>query len=136
MIRSKIKKKDWFFDWQSEIDYPEREIYKLTIKDNPTVIQGLLSLSREPDYILVHKIENAKFNIGKGKIFVGVAGNMFAFACKKSRESGFGGYVAFMAKTNLIEHYAKTLGARLITSQRMGIDAESANKLINQYFKS
>lgn len=84
----------------------------------------------------MHKIENAKFNIGKGKIFVGVAGNMFAFACKKSREAGFEGYVAFMAKTNLIGHYAKTLGAKLITSQRMGIDGESANKLIKQYFKS
>lgn len=39
--KKQIKKKDWFFDWQSEIDYPQREVYKLTIKDNPTIITRL-----------------------------------------------------------------------------------------------
>ena len=49
---------------------------------------------------------------------------------------GFDGFVVFIAKTKLIEHYKKTLGAKLISSQRMIIENEDAKKLIYQYFKS
>ncbi len=134
--KKEIKSKDWLFDWHKEIGYPDREIYKLTIKGNANIIQGLISLSIGTDHILIHLIESAKFNIGKDKAFIGVAGNMFAFACKKSREVGYDGFVVFIAKTKLIEHYKETLGAKLISSQRMIIEDEQANKLINQYFKS
>jgi len=134
--KKQIKKKDWLFDWQSEIAYPEREVYKLTVKDNADIIQGLISLSTEPDHVFIHIVENAKFNRGKDKVYLGVLGNMFAFACKQSVERGFNGFVAFKAKTNLIEHYSKTLGASIYRGQRMFIDDVRANKLINQYFKS
>lgn len=134
--KKEIKSKDWLFDWHKEIDYTNREIYKLIIKDNINVIQGLMSLSIEPDHVLIHLIESAKFNSGKNKAFIGIAGNMFAFACKKSKELGYKGYVGFVAKTNLVEHYKKTLGAQLLGMQRMAIDETAANKLINQYFKS
>lgn len=134
--KREIKKKDWLFDWHKEIGYTDREIYKLTIKGNANIIQGLISLSIEPDHVLIHIIENAKFNIGKDKAFIGVAGNMFAFACKKSKEMGYNGYVGFVAKTKLVEHYKKTLGAQSISSQRMALDETAAIKLINQYFKS
>lgn len=134
--KKEIKNKDWLFDWHKEIDYADREIYKLTIKGNANVIQGLISLSIGTDHILIHIVESAKFNTGKDKAFIGVAGNMFAFACKKSREMGYEGFVVFIAKTKLIEHYKETLGAKLISSQRMIIEDEQANKLINQYFKS
>lgn len=134
--KAEIKKKDWLFDWHKEIKYQEREIYKLTIEGNSDIIQGLISLSTGPDHVFVHLIENAKFNIGKSKEFIGVAGNMFAFACKKSKEIGFDGFVVFIAKTKLIEYYKETLGAKLISAQRMIIEDREAAKLINQYFKS
>jgi hypothetical protein len=46
------------------------------------------------------------------------------------------GYVAFTAKTNLVEHYIKTLGASVIYSNnRMCIFTEEAKNLVNSYDK-
>ena len=44
--------------------------------------------------------------------------------------------VAFTAKTKLIGHYEKTLGAYHLGGQRMIILTQSAELLINKYFKS
>lgn len=65
-----------------------------------------------------------------------MAGNLVAYACKVSFQHGFDGYVAFTAKTKLIGHYEKTLGAYHIGGQRMIILTQSAELLINKYFKS
>ncbi len=134
--KKEIKKKDWLFDWGREIMSKDREVYKLIIKDNVNVIQGLISISPIPDekYVFVNLVENAKFNRGKTKIYLGVGGNMFAFACKKSMEFGFEGYVGFVAKSTLVSHYIETLGAESGIGQRMAINSEAANKLVNQYF--
>ncbi len=139
--KKQIKKKDWLFDWHEEIDIKSREVYKLTIKGNPEVIQGLISLNAEDNYVFIHLIENAKFNRGKkyndgnDKIYLGVSGNMFAFACKKSRELGFGGFVGFIAKTALMKHYTDTMGAEKALGQKMFIADEHADFLIKKYFK-
>lgn len=81
-------------------------------------------------------IENAEFNRGKAKLYEGVGGNMFAFACKVSKDSGFGGFVSFISKTSLIEYYTKTLGAQRAIGQRMVILDTEAEILIRKYFKS
>ena len=80
-------------------------------------------------------IESAAFNKGKKKLYSGVAGNLVAFACKLSFERGYEGVVSFIAKTQLIEHYRQTLGARLFTSNRMFIDTKEALILVSKYFK-
>ena len=131
-----IRIKEWVFDWYEEIKAKKNKVYKLTIKENEEIIQGLVSLSIEDKFVFIHLVESAKFNRGKSKMYLGVLGNMFAFACKKSKEEGFAGFVVFMAKTALTEHYQKTLGAQFINSQRMFIDNNNADKLIEQYFKS
>ena len=46
-----IKKADWQFNWQEQIKLKDRETYKLIIKDNPKIIQGLLSISDQGDHI-------------------------------------------------------------------------------------
>lgn len=69
-------------------------------------------------------------------MYKGVGGNMFAFACMRSMDMGFGGFVGFVAKTALIKHYQETLGAELAIGQRMFITDVSAEKLIYQYFKT
>jgi len=56
-------------------------------------------------------LESSPFNIGKDKLYEGVAGNLVAYACKVSFQKGFDGFVAFTAKTNLIKHYEENLGA-------------------------
>ena len=55
-------------------------------------------------------------------------------ACKRSFELGFEGYVSFIAKTVLMDHYSKTLGAIPIGRQRMAIEKRQALKLIKRYF--
>jgi hypothetical protein len=64
-----------------------------------------------------------------------VAGNLVAYACKISFQRGFDGYVAFTAKTKLIDHYEKTLGAYHFKNQRMIIETQPAKILVEKYFK-
>ena len=80
-------------------------------------------------------IESAKFNKGKSKLYIGVAGNLVAFACKTSFEKGYDGVVSFVAKTQLIDHYKQTLGAKLFGGNRMFIDTKEAKILTTKYFK-
>lgn len=75
------------------------------------------------------------FNIGKNKLYEGVAGNLVAYACKVSFQKGFDGYVAFVAKSKLIQHYEKTLGAYHFKDQKMFIETEPAKLLVEKYFK-
>ena len=108
----------------------------MTISGNPQVIQGLVSLTERDDHVYMHLIESAPFNLGKNKVYIGVPGNLIAFACKISFHRGFEGYVSFTAKTRLIEHYKKTLGAISVGGQLMIINTDAALKLIDKYFKN
>ena len=82
-------------------------------------------------------LESAPFNLGRNKLYEGVAGgNLVAFACKTSYQHGFEGYISFTAKTKLIEHYKKTLNAILFGGQLMIINSHAADILINKYFKN
>jgi hypothetical protein len=128
------KKKGWLFDWKSEFEKPDRDVYKLTIVNNQSVIQGLISLSVRTDHVYMHLIESAPYNKGKEKVYAGVPGNMIAFACKLSFHRGYEGYLSFLSKTNLVEHYEKTLGAIHVGGLLMVINTNSALKLINKYF--
>lgn len=130
-----INKADWQFKWQEQVNLTDRETYKLVIKDNPKIIQGLISLSDQGDHIYVHLIESSKFNKGKNKIYTGVPGNLVAFACKLSFDKGYDGYLAFDAKTVLVKHYQDTLYATHFRGTKMMIETPAANRLINQYFK-
>ena len=105
------KKKGWSFNWTEELRKNDREVYKLTIVNNPTVIQGLISFSIREDNVFMHLVESAPFNIGHNKIYEGVAGNLVAFACKTSFQNNLQGFVSFFSKTRLIDHYIKSLGA-------------------------
>jgi hypothetical protein len=129
------KKNGWNFDWKYELKQPGRDVYKLTIVNNTSIIQGLISIENKSDHIYMHLVENAPFNLGKGKIYAGVAGNLVAYACKEPFQRGFEGNVAFISKSQLINHYMAILGAIHIGAQRMIIETKAALKLINKYFK-
>lgn len=127
-------KNGWRFNWKSEAKHPEREIFKLTIVNNPRIIQGIISLEVKKDHVFMHLIESSPFNIGKNKTYLGVPGNLTAFACKLSFQRGGEGYVSFIAKTKLIEHYSDTLGAIHMGGQLMVINTPAALQLMNKYF--
>ena len=129
-----LSKSDWLFDWKAEAKQSSKIVYKLVIIDNPTIIQGLISLQDRGDHIFMPLIESNKFNKGSKKVYLGVPGNLVAFACKFSFDKGYGGYVSFESKTKLIAHYQKSLGAHVLFGNIMAIDTKAANKLIQQYF--
>ena len=131
-----IKKLDWQFDWLSELKDKTKEIYKLTTVNNPTIIQGLLSIEDKQDHVFMPLIESAKFNRGKNKVYLGVPGNLVAYACKVSVDKGYEGFLAFDAKSALIKHYEQSLHATHFRGLRMFIETSAALKLISQYFKS
>jgi hypothetical protein len=125
-LKTITKKNGWQFDWKLELKSPERDVYKLTIVNNHTIVQGLISLEVKSDHVFMHLVESSPFNKGKTKIYSGVPGNLVAFACKLSFQRGHEGNVAFISKTQLIDHYIESLGAILETN--------AALKLINKYF--
>lgn len=130
------KKNRWLFDWKKELGNDKFEVYKLTIVNNLDIIQGLISLSREADHIYMNLLETAPFNLGKNKVYAGVAGNLVAYACKISFQMGFDGFIAFTAKTKLIQHYTESLGAHHIGANRMILPTHSSKILVEKYFKT
>jgi len=133
---SQIKKTGWQFDWAKEIKDETKEIYKLTTANNPTIIQGLISIEDKQDHIFMHLIESAKFNKSKDKVYLGVPGNLVAYACRVSVDRGYQGFLSFDAKTTLIKHYQESLYATQFRGLRMYIETNAALRLIAQYFKS
>ena len=125
--------KNWNFDWKQERS--EWQVYRLIAPAVNATIQGLISLALRDDHVFVNLLESHPQNVGRGKKYAGVAGNLMAFAAKLSRDAGFGGFVTFVAKTELIAHYEWTLGAfRVGRSAKMIVDRAAAKKLIQQYF--
>ncbi len=110
-------------------------MYALVTHENPEIFQGLVSVSDGGDHIFMNLIESRRINIGGKKLYAGVAGNLVAFACKVAFQKGYNGNVAFEAKTQLIEHYKETLGAKRFSYSRMLINRPAAYKLVTQYFK-
>ena len=135
-LKSVSKAKKWLFNWKDEFKEPARDVYKLTITNNFSVIQGLISLEVKSDHVYMHLVESAPFNKGKEKVYSGVPGNLVAFACKLSFQRGHEGNVSFLSKTQLVEHYIKSLGAIHFGGRVMIIETTAALRLINKYFKN
>ena len=133
-LRTITKKNGWQFDWKSEVKHTQRAVYKLSIVNNESIIQGLLGVEVKADHVYMHLVESASFNKGKTKVYVGVPGNLVAFTCKLSFHHGYDGFISFVSKTQLIQHYIDTLGAKHIGGRVMVIDTVAALKLTNKYF--
>jgi len=133
-LKGVSKKNGWLFSWTAELKYTDRQVYKLTIRDNPNIIQGLASLSDNSNHYYIHLVESAPFNLGKNKLYEGVPGNLFAYTCKISWEKGYQGFVSFNSKTKLIEHYITSLGATHVGGHKMVIFPNEALKLIKKYY--
>lgn len=135
-LKTITKKNGWLFNWANEYKQPDRDVYKITIAGNSGIIQGLVCITEREDHVYIHLIESAPFNLGRNKVYLGVPGNLFAFVCRISFHRGFDGYVSFTSKTQLIEHYEKTIGAKNVGGHLMVINSDAALKLIDKYFKT
>jgi hypothetical protein len=125
---------NWLFDWRTEFRSMEGKVYKLTTRENPSIIHGLIHTSDRSDHVFINLVESAQVNVGKNKMYAGVAGNLIAFACKQSFESGYNGIVSFTAKTQLMAHYEKELGAKRFSYNQMFIETADARSLVARYF--
>ncbi len=134
-LKTITKTKGWLFNWRNEFNQPGREVYKLTITNNPDVVQGLISFTVRTDHVYMFLLESAPFNIGKNKLYEGVPGNLVAYACKVSFQRGGEGFVSFESKTKLIDHYVNILGAYHFGGHLMVIDTIAAKRLVDKYFK-
>jgi hypothetical protein len=125
----------WRFDWLTESKQAGRHAFAL-LAEGSTTVQGLMSLEPAEGFILVHLLESAPHNVGQNKLFRGVPGNLFAFACARSFAMNFDGYFALEAKSELIEHDKISLGAEQVgASNRMIIPSDGALRLVEQYYK-
>ena len=52
-LKAVNKKDGWLFNWRIEYMNPVKDVYKLTIVNNPTVIQGLVSLEVKEDHVFM-----------------------------------------------------------------------------------
>ena len=104
-LKNITKKNGWQFDWKTEFKEPVRDVFKLSIVNNQSIIQGLISLEIKTDHVYMHLVESSPFNKGKKKMYAGVPGNLVAFACKLSFQRGYAGNVSFLSKSQLVEHY-------------------------------
>jgi len=134
-LKSITKSRGWLFNWRQEFNQLDREVYKLTIIDNPDIVQGLISFTVKTDHVYMFLLESSPFNLGKNKLYEGVPGNLVAYACKVSFQRGGEGFVSFESKTKLIDHYVKTLGAYHFGGHLMVIDSIAAKRLVDKYFK-
>ena len=123
----------WRFDWAVEM--VDSEVYKLTVPKLGSTIHGLISLMRAAGFVQVNLVESHPENVGHKKRYQGIAGNLFAFAANLAFDLGHDGIVMFIAKSELISHYEKTLGAkRMGRSPKMFLDSAASSRLVAQYF--
>ena len=134
-LSENFKSIDWEFDWLQEYNKPIKKVSQLNTFNND-IIQGLISLEDKKDHVFMHLIENAKHNKGKKRQYLGVAGNLVAFACKCSFECGYDGFISFISKTALKQHYQETLGAKVLFGDTMVIETTEAMLLVEKYFKT
>ena len=120
---SKITKKaGWTFNWKYEFQQPYRDVYKLTIVNNQSIVQGLICLQVMTDHVYMHLLESAPFNRGSSKMYAGVPANLVAFACQLSFQRGHKGNISFISKSLLIKHYQESLGAVHVGGRLMVIE--------------
>ena len=130
----KLADKGWTFNWGREVATPGHRVFQLNTAANPQIIHGLLSLEAKPDHVFMHLVESASFNKGSNKAYLGVLGNLVAFACRWSFELGYAGFVSFDSKTALKAHYKKTLGAQELSGLGMYLGTPAAIVLVTQYY--
>jgi hypothetical protein len=132
-----LKKDGWKFNWRELLRTEGSSFFKITLNDSPKRVEGIVMLSVYfGEMVYMNNLELAPYNIGKGKKYDWVAGCLIAYGCRFSFEEGKGnyqGFLTFESKTELIPWYAKKYGAVRTLGQKMFIDIDQGEKLIEHY---
>lgn len=132
-----LKNGGWQFSWRKLAKVEGALFFKITLKNSPEEIEGLLMITLMNDEMLyMNNLEVAPHNYGSKGRYENVAGSLIAFACKKSFELGKGPYLGFLSfdsKPQLISLYQEKYAATLAMVQKMYIDPENGKKLMKKY---
>lgn len=130
----------WYVNW-AEVP-KDVEVFAIALKDDISEIQGLIGLKKDNNAkaAYIHWActapHNNKHDNGTQK-YVGVGGHLFALACEKSIEWGYGGTVhGFAANEKLLMHYVNVLHAEalcMLHQYQFFIDEHNARKLLEVY---
>jgi len=129
-----LKKNGWNFNWRQLTK--EGEVFVLRTLDSFEQIEGALCIKIVHEMLVMEALELAPHNIGqKDKRYDYVTGCLIAFACRESFKikGDYNGFLTFVSKTNLIKWYSEKYGAELALGQRMFIDWENGEILIDKY---
>lgn len=134
--KTPLKKDGWNFNWRQLSRKENGQVYLLRTINSPNQTEGILCLKFEYDMLIMESLELAPHNIGqRKKRYDYVAGCLIAFSCRESFkiEGNYKGFLTFVSKTNLIKWYAEKYGAELALGQRMFIDWDNGERLIEEY---
>lgn len=128
-----LTKKRYSFSWKSFKG--KATIYKLGIEgiDDILGVMGLIHV-KEEKRIEIKLLASSAENIGKTKVYDGVAGCLIAFACKLAvREYGTEACVSLVPKTELVSHYMKKY-YMLNAGWQLYLEGGVLIKLLKEYF--
>ncbi len=132
-----LKKDKWQFNWRSLYKTEGAEFYKLTLKETPFTVEGVVMFTlMNEEMLYMNNIEIAPHNFGSNGKYDHVAGCLIAFGCKYSVSSGknhYEGYLTFDNKTKLVPLYRNKYGAIQAMGLRMFIEPEIGVLLIRKY---
>lgn len=127
----------WNFNW-SDPDLDDCSIYALYVKDVRQT-QGLIACREYKDqnqtkgYIEVVLAEANPKNVGNSGRYKGVGAHLFSIASRLSFDRGYGGYVTFVSKTDLVQHYIDELHAEVLFGSNMQLNTEASKRLVEIY---
>lgn len=133
------KYEKWKFDW-SDSDLDDCSIYALYVKGTKQT-QGLIACREYKDrnqtkgYIEVALAEANPKNVGKDGKYKGVGAHLFSIASRLSLDLGYDGYVTFISKTDLVQHYIDELYAEVLFGSNMQLGTEASKRLVEIYDK-
>ena len=130
-----LKKDAWNFNWRQLTKNDNSQSYVLKLIYYEKSVEGALLLKTEEEMLIMDVLEVAPHNFGNAKRYDYVAGCLIAYACRESFkiEGNYKGFLTFISKTNLINWYSEKYGAELAHGQRMFIDWENGEKLVEKY---
>lgn len=74
-------------------------------------------------------------NVGSEGRYKGVGAHLFSIASRLSLDLGYDGYVTFISKTDLIQHYIDELHAEVLFGSNMQLKPEASKRLVEIYDK-
>lgn len=128
-----LVKKRFSFTWKTFKN--TTTVYKLQIEGEDSIlgVMGLIDWPGEKR-IEIKLLASSVENIGKEKIYEGIAGCLIAFACRSAvAKYGTDACVSLVPKTELIKHYMQKYHMQHAGWQ-LYLEGNELNKLLKEYF--